>query len=150
MKIEIINDTIKKVSYYDNCKIVYSIKNLSLKPYVFILDSDNFNEAVYEPIDSLFVGLPDYHLYNNETEVIPNFSFGSHDFIESFDFEKHFKSLNEFTTKYSGLLNHNEYDIKIAFRILQKIVIIKPGEEKVFWTRVNFPNYRMRYYEMKN
>ncbi|QQV01647.1 MULTISPECIES: hypothetical protein [Chryseobacterium] len=44
LELKIINDTIKKVSMFDSNNIVYSLKNVSDKNYIIILDSEDLTK----------------------------------------------------------------------------------------------------------
>ncbi|HCA08444.1 hypothetical protein [Chryseobacterium sp.] len=148
LEIKIINDTIKKVSYYDQNNIVYTITNNSNKNYFLILDSVEFNEADEYAVDPFFIGLPDYYIYEKNTLLTPMFSFGagsnnSHPqlYLNSKEFQKFRK---QFFKEY------DEYEMKIAYRISKNLIILKPKEKKFFSTQVNFPNYMGRHFNMVN
>ncbi|WP_265132348.1 hypothetical protein [Chryseobacterium oranimense] len=77
LEIKILNDTIKKVSYFDQNNIVYTITNASEKNYLLILDDTGFNEDPEYSVEPFFIGLPDYHLYEKNVLLTPMFSFGT-------------------------------------------------------------------------
>lgn len=140
LKLEIINDTIKKVSSYDDCNILYSITNTSETDYYLILDSAVFNEDPEYKIEPLFMGLPDYYIYKKNDLIEPGFSFGG-------------SSINIFNDEYfrcEEKIQNNDWDPKVLCRFSKLIVHFKPKEEKVFSAKVNFPNYKGRTYNLKN
>ena len=148
LQIEIINDTIKKVSYFDDCNIVYTISNKSNKEYLLIFDNHEFNESDYDEVEDLFVGLPDYYLYKDNKILYPNFNVSHNGTNQIYDFNQDINGFKSFSKKFDTL--YNEYELVRAFRISKKIVKIKSGETKVFSTKVDFPLYKIRSFEMEN
>lgn len=146
IKLTIINDTIKKVSKFDNCNIVYTLKNVSDKNYLIILDSDEFNEDGYNYVEPRFLGLPDYYVFEKNTVLESEHAF--HNGQNTFDVDKSQSNFKEFRQAFSKLFS--EDDLEIAFRINENIIKLKPGEERVFSTKVNFPSYKSRHLNMKN
>lgn len=148
LKIEIVNDTIKKMSYYDQCNIVYSITNTSDKEYYFILDSKEFNEDPEYNVELFFIGLPDYYVYEENRRLNPGISSNADNMNTITDinrFSNEFSHFREFYSKF-----YDDYDMRVAYRISKNIVQLKPKETKLFRTDVNFPRYRLRYYNMVN
>ena len=148
LKIEIINDTIKKVSYYDDCNIVYTITNKSNKDYLLILDNNEFNEADYEEVEDLFLGLPDYYLFEDNKILEPSFNVFHNGTNKIFDIDQDFVSFQSFSKEFETI--YDDYELIRAFRISKKIVKIKSGEMKVYSTKVNFPLYKVRSFQMEN
>ncbi|MBW8361665.1 MAG: hypothetical protein K0M56_05695 [Kaistella sp.] len=147
LKIEIVNDTIKKVSYYDQCNIVYTVTNNGDRSISFLLDSKEFNEDPEYTVEPFFVGLPDYYIYEKNKRLDPGFSFGAN--LNTFmDINILSDEYEKFEEKYSKLFDEN--DLRVAYRISKNIIHLKPKETKVFKTRVNFPGYRSRYYALVN
>ncbi|SEH34692.1 hypothetical protein SAMN05421593_2701 [Chryseobacterium culicis] len=148
LEIRILNDTIKKVSYFDQNNIIYTITNNSEKNYLLVLDNLEFNEDPEYEVEPFFIGLPDYYLYEKNTRLSPMFSFGASSTnsypqfdLTSIEFQKFRKQFQK---------EYDEYEMKIAYRISKKIIIIKSKEKKTFGTKVNFPSYMGRYFNMEN
>ena len=146
LELKIINDTIKKVSIFNDNNIVYSLKNNSDKTYQIIWDSDEFNEHGEYYVEPQFVGLPDYYVFEKNKLLNPDGvsdSGGNEFYVDrnSVDFRK-------FKRKFYKIFDKSE--VEVAYRISSKILKLKPGEEKYFSTRVNFPRYRRRYIDLKN
>ncbi|MGI9652010.1 hypothetical protein [Chryseobacterium sp. RLHN22] len=148
LELKILNDSIKKVSYYDHNKIIYRIKNNSDVTYHLILDDNEFNEDPDYTIEPFFVGLPDYYIYHQDEKLIPEGSFGTHSKNKLFEFDPKSTDFINFKKKYSNIFNSTE--IKIAYRISKKIVKLNPKEEKTFVTTINFPNYKSRFFHLNN
>lgn len=146
LELKIINDTIKKVSKFDNNNIVYALKNNSDKTYLIILDSDEFNEDGEYHVERQFVGLPDYYIFEKKTLLPVQYAF--HNGENEFKVDKNSSDFKKFRQSYSKFFSHQ--DLEIAFRISKKIVKLKPQEEKYFSTRVNFPAYKRRFIYLKN
>lgn len=147
LKMAIVNDTIKKVSYYDQCNIVYTITNTSDKDYYFILDSKEFNEDPEYSVELFYVGLPDYYVYEKNEILKSGMSSGKNgNTILNIDTSS--DEFKKFSLQYSKF--YNDYDLSIPYRMSKNIVFLKPKETKVFTTKVNFPNYMRRYYKMLN
>src|SRR5690606_19395848 len=140
LKLKIINDTVKKVSSYDDCNIFYSISNTSENDYYLILDSVVFNEDPDYRIEPHFIGFPDYYIYLNNKLIKPMFSFGA----------SSINNINDEDFKCEEETHYNGWDPKVLCRISKLIIHLKPKEEKVFRTKVNFPEYRGRIYNLKN
>lgn len=146
LELKIINDTIKKVSIFDNNNIIYSLKNNSDKNYLIILDSDEFNEDGDYNVEPMFVGLPDFYVFEKQTLLVnsPAFHHGRNKFnietshIDFINFEKLFSKL------------FNDRDLEIAYRVNKNIIKLKSGEKKYFSTRVDFPAYKSRSVYLKN
>lgn len=147
LKIEIINDTIKKVSYYDACNIFYSITNNSKKDYLLLVDSEYFNEDSEQIVEPFFIGLPDYFVYKNTDSLSAKFSFGSHPEIKTKP-ENYLDDFKNFTKLFAK--KFDEYDLKVAYRVKKIIVHLKPEEKRMFTTKINFPMYRGKYFDFKN
>lgn len=146
LELKIINDTIKKVSIFDNNNIIYSLKNNSNKTYLVILDSDEFNEDGDYNVEPRFVGLPDFYVFEKQTLLVnsPAFHHGTNKFnIDT----SHLDYIN-FAKSFSKLFN--EEVLEIAYRINENIIKLKSGEEKFFSTRVDFPAYKSRSVDLKN
>lgn len=146
VELKIINDTIKKVSVFDNNNIVYTLKNVSDKNYLIILDSEEFNEDGEYYVEPEFAGLPDYYVFEKQTLLGSSHAF--HHGTNKFDVDKSHTDFTKFKKSFSKLFN--EKDLEIAFRISKNIIKLNPGEEKYFSTSVNFPAYKSRYIELKN
>lgn len=142
LKLQIINDTIKKVSSYDDCNIFYSITNTSNTDYYFIIDPSEFNETPDYNVEPLFVGLPDYFLYEKDNLLQPNFSFGASG-INKINLPGHCDGIDD---------SHGRRRTSrvINCRISGLLMHLRPGEQKVFRTKVNFPNYKTRSYNLTN
>lgn len=146
LELKIINDTIKKVSIFDNNNIIYSLKNNSNKNYLVILDSEEFNEDGDYNVEPMFIGLPDFYVFEKQTLLVnsPAFHHGTNKFnintshIDFTNFEKSFSKL------------FSERDIEIAYRVNKNIINLKSGEVKYFSTRVDFPAYKSRSVDLKN
>lgn len=146
LELKIINDTIKKVSVFDNNNIIYSIKNNSDKNYLVLLDSDEFNEDGDYNVEPMFVGLPDFYVFEKQTLLVnsPAFHHGTNKFnidtshLDYINFEKSFSKL------------FKETDLEIAYRVNENMIKLKSGEEKYFSTRVDFPAYKRRSVNLKN
>lgn len=146
LELKIINDTIKKVSKFDNNNIVYSLKNNSDKTYLIILDDAEFNEHGEYYVENEFIGLPDYYVFEKDNLLNPSGvsnSCGNEFYIDrnSVDFRK-------FKQNFKRIFDKSE--VEVAYRISSKILKVKPGEEKFFSARVNFPRYKRRYIDLKN
>jgi len=145
IELKIINDSIKKVSIFDSNTIVFSLKNISKKNYLLVLDFE-FNEHPEYYVEPEFIGLLDYYVFENDSIIKPEgvTSNNTNEFIvdtKSLDFKKFYKAYSKVFSK---------HDIEIAFRLDKKIKVLKPGEEKYFSVEVNFPKYRRRYIDLKN
>lgn len=148
LEIRIVNDTIKKVSYFDQNNIVYNITNNSEKNYLLILDAAEFNEDPEYAVEPFFIGLPDYYLYEKNKLLSPMFSFGASSTNSHPQFDLSSKEFQKFRKQF--LKEYDEFEMKIAYRISKKIIIIKSKEKKIFSTKVNFPSYMGRYFNMEN
>ncbi|CEJ68351.1 hypothetical protein BN1195_00634 [Chryseobacterium oranimense G311] len=148
LEIKILNDTIKKVSYFDQNNIVYTITNASEKNYLLILDDTGFSEDPEYSVEPFFIGLPDYHLYEKNVLLTPMFSFGAGSTNSHSQLDLNSKEFQKFRKQF--LKEYDEYEMKIAYRISKNIIILKPKEKKIFSTKVNFPNYMGRYFNMAN
>lgn len=146
LELKIINDTIKKVSIFDGNNIVYTLKNVSDKNYLIILDSEEFNEDGEYYVEPEFAGLPDYCVFEKQTLLGSSHAF--HHGTNKFDVDRSHTDFTKFKKSFSKLFN--EKDLEIAFRISKNIIKLNPGEEKYFSTSVNFPTYKSRYIELKN
>lgn len=146
LELKIINDTIKKVSIFDNNNIVYTLKNVSDKNYLIILDSEEFNEADEYYVEPRFLGLPDYYIF--EKNVLLKSDYAFHNGQNKFDVNNTHIDFRRFEQSFSKLFS--EEDLEIAFRISEKVIILKPGEERYFSTKVNFPSYKSRFIDLKN
>ena len=146
LELKIINDTIKKVSIFDDNNIVYTLKNVSDKNYLIILDSDEFNEDGYNFVEPRFLGLPDYYVFekNNLLKSDPAFHNGQN----KFDVDNTHIDFRRFEESFSKLFSSE--DLEIAFRISENVIKLKPGEEKYFSTKVNFPSYKSRFIDLRN
>ncbi len=142
LKLQIINDTIKKVSSYDDCNIFYSITNTSNSDYYLIIDPSEFNETPDYSVEPLFVGLPDYFLYEKDNFLQPHFSFGASG-INKNNLPAHCDGIDD-------SLGRRRTSTLINCRISGLLLHLRPGEQKVFRTRVNFPNYKTRGYDLTN
>lgn len=148
LEIKIVNDTIKKVSYFDQNNIVYTITNNSEKNYLLVLDYVEFNEDPEYKAEPFFIGLPDYYLYEKNMLLSPSFSFGATSTNTPIQFDIDSKEFQKFRKLF--LKEYDEYEMKIAYRISKNIIIIKSKEKKIFNTKVNFPSYKGRYFNLKN
>ncbi|MPS64003.1 MAG: hypothetical protein DI622_04990 [Chryseobacterium sp.] len=148
IEIKILNDTIKKVSFYDRNNIVYKIINNSEKAYCLIIDSGEFNEDPEYNVEPFFIGLPDYYIYDKNSLLTPNFTTGSHSTNSIIKIDENSSEFKKFSKKNSK--KFDEFDMRVAFRLSKHIIILKPKEEKVFTTLINFPNYMSRYFELQN
>ncbi|WFB66419.1 MULTISPECIES: hypothetical protein [Chryseobacterium] len=148
LEIKILNDTIKKSSYFDQNNIVYTITNNSQKNYLLVLDNEEFNEDPEYTVEPFFIGLPDYYLYEKNTLLSPMFSFGASKTNCHPQFDLSSEEFQKFRRQF--LKEYDEYEMKIAYRISKKIIIIKSKEKKTFSTKVNFPSYMGRYFNMEN
>lgn len=148
LKIEIVNDIIKKVSYFDQNSVVYTIINNSEKNYMLVLDPTEFNEDPEYNVEPFFIGLPDYYLYEKDILLTPMFSFGAGSTNSHPQLDLNSKEFQKFRMQF--LKEYDEYEMKIAYRISKKIIILKPKEKKIFSTKVNFPSYMGRYFNMTN
>ncbi|KFF08294.1 hypothetical protein [Chryseobacterium luteum] len=148
LEIKIVNDTIKKGSYYDRNNIAYTITNNSNKTYLLILDSAKFNEADEYVVEPFFIGLPDYYVYENNTLLNPMLSFGGGSNIYSEKEDTNTKEFRDFHKRFGKTFD--DYEMKIAYRISKKTITLKPKEEKTFITQIDFPYYRGRYFNLKN
>lgn len=148
IEIEIINDTIKKVSSFDQNNVVYAITNNSEKNYLLILDDTEFNEDPDYKVEPFFIGLPDYYIYEKNILLTPMFSFGARSTNIISKIEVTSKEFKKFHKQFAAIFD--EYEMEIAYRISKKIVNLKPKEKKIFVTKVNFPNYKGRYFNLKN
>lgn len=146
LELKIVNDTIKKVSIFDNNNIVYTLKNNSDKTYLIILDSEEFNEHGEYYVEPEFIGLPDFYVFEKNNELNP--SAITSNYYNEFKVNINNSDFKKFSRKFSKVFNKNE--MKIAYRISNKIVKLKQGEEKYFSTVVNFPKYMRRYIDLKN
>lgn len=146
LELKIINDTIKKVSMFDDNSIFYSLKNNSDKTYQIILDGDEFNEHVEYSVEPEFVGLPEYYVFAKSNLLNPGSVSDSDG--NKFNVDRNSDDFRKFKRKFNRIFNKSEAEI--AFRMSSKILKLKPGEEKYFSTRVNFPRYRRRYIDLKN
>lgn len=146
VELTIINDTIKKVSKFDNCNIVYTLKNVSNKNYLIILDDDEFNEDGDNFVEPRFLGLPDYNVY--EKNILLESEYAFHNGQNKFDLDKSSPDFKKFRKSFPEIFS--DADLEIAFRISKNIITLKPGEEKYFSTKINFPSYKSRYLNMKN
>lgn len=147
LEIKIINDTIKKVSYFDQNNVVYTITNTSEKEYLLIVDETGFNEDPEYKAELFYVGLPDYYIYENNTALNPMFSFGGKNSINSKE-DTDSKEFQLFCKRFAK--NFDEHEMRATYRISKKIITLKPKEEKTFVTQINFPYYRGRYFNLKN
>lgn len=148
LEIKILNDTIKKVSYFDQNNIIYTITNNSEKNYLLVLDNVEFNEDPEYAVEPFFIGLPDYYLYEKNKLLSPMFSFGASSTNSHHQFDLSSKEFQKFRKQF--LKEFDEYEMKIAYRISKNIIIIKPNEKKTFSTKINFPSYMGRYFNMEN
>lgn len=146
LELKIINDTIKKVSIFDDNNIVYTLKNVSDKNYLIILDSDEFNEDGYNFVEPRFLGLPDYYIF--EKNILLKSDQAFHNGQNKFDLDHTHIDFRRFEKSFSKLFN--DEDLEIAFRISKNVIKLKPGEEKFFFTKVNFPSYKSRFIDLKN
>ncbi len=146
LELKIVNDTIKKVSIFDENNIVYTLKNVSDKNYLIILDSDEFNEDGYNFVEPRFLGLPDYYIF--EKNILLDSYHAFHNGQNKFDVDNTHINFRRFKELFSKLFT--EEDLKIAFRISENVIKLKPGEEKYFSTEVNFPSYKSRFIDLKN
>lgn len=146
VELKIINDTIKKVSIFDSNNIVYTLKNNSDKTYLIILDSGEFNEDGYNYVESMFVGFPDYYIFEKKT-LMPN-EMAFHHGRNKFDVDKSSSDFKKFRHSYSKFFS--QPDLEIAFRISKRFVKLQPQEEKYFSTRIDFPTYKSRFVDLKN
>lgn len=146
LELKIINDTIKKVSIFDNNNIVYTLKNNSDKTYLIILDNDEFNEDGYNYVEAMFVGFPDYYVF--EKKILMPSQMAFHHGTNKFDVDKSNRDFTKFRHSYSKLFC--QQDLEIAFRISKKIVKLQAREEKYFSTRIDFPAYKSRSFDLKN
>lgn len=146
LELKIINDTIKKVSIFDDNNIFYSLKNNSDKTYQIILDSDEFNEHGEYYVEPQFVGLPDYYVFEKNNLQNPG-SISDSD-GNKFNIDRNSDDFRKFNRNFNKIFDESE--VEVAYRISSKILKLKPGEEKKFSTRVNFPSYRRRYIDLKN
>lgn len=146
LELKIINDTIKKVSIFDNNNIVYTLKNNSDKTYLIILDNDEFNEDGYNYVEAMFVGLPDYYVF--EKKILMPSQMAFHHGTNKFDVDNTHMDFRRFEQSFSKLFS--EEDLEIAFRISKNIIRLKPEEERYFSTKINFPSYKSRFIDLKN
>ena len=86
-------------------------------------------------------------IYENKISP-PNISFGAQDHNSIIDLNQDLDGFKKFKKKYASI--YDDYEMIRAFRVSKNIVTLKPNETKYFATKVNFPNYKMRYYEMEN
>ncbi|QQV01646.1 MULTISPECIES: hypothetical protein [Chryseobacterium] len=75
-------------------------------------------------------------------------SYAFHNGKNKFNINKNSLEFRKFKQKYSKIFN--KQDLEFAFRISQKIIKLKPGEEQYFSTIVNFPSYKSRFIDLKN
>lgn len=146
LELKIINDTIKKVSIFDSNNIIYTLKNNSDKTYLIILDNEEFNEDGYSYVESMFVGFPDYYIFEKKTLMPSEMAF--HHGRNKFDIDKSSSDFKKFRHSYSKLFS--QLDLEIAFRISKRFVKLQPHEEKYFSTRIDFPTYKSRFIDLKN
>ena len=146
LELKIINDTIKKVSMFDDNSIFYSLKNNSDKMYQIILDGDEFNEHGEYSVEPEFVGLPEYYVFEKSNLLNPDGVSDSEG--NKFNIDRNSDDFRKFKRKFNKIFNKN--DIEVAFGINSRILKLKPEEVKYFSTRVDFPRYRRRYIDLKN
>ncbi|MDF2553089.1 MAG: hypothetical protein K0R77_2364 [Chryseobacterium sp.] len=146
LELKIINDTIKKVSGFDDNNIFYALKNNSDKTYLIILDNNEFNEDGEYYVEPQFVGFPDYYIFEKKTLLPVQYAF--HNGENKFEVDKNSSDFKNFRRSYSKFFSRQ--DLQIAFRISKKIVKLKPLEEKYSSTKVNFPAYKRRFIDLKN
>lgn len=146
LELKIINDTIKKVSIFNDNNIVYSLKNNSEKTYQIIWDSDEFNEHGEYYVEPEFIGLPDYYVFEKNKLINPDGISDSDG--NKFNVDRNSVDFRKFNRNFKRIFDKSE--IEVAYRISSKILKLKPGEEKYFSTRVDFPRYRRRYIDLKN
>lgn len=151
ISIKIINDTIKKVSIYDDNNILLELRNNSNNSYSIVLNPLGFNTSLDNYVEPVFTGLLDYDISENNALLTPLYglynSDGFHDLIRGDDYET-------FKKKYADHIK--EPDVDIAYQIYKNTIFLAPKERKVFSIKIDFPIYKSKvdkttkFYDLKN
>ncbi|MCS3529349.1 hypothetical protein [Chryseobacterium sp. JUb7] len=156
IEIKIINDTIKKNSVFDVNNVCYDIINKSDKPYYIVIDDKEFNTAADEFVEDLFLGLPDYRVFNDNSLMKAESGIANIRTTEDYKSTKPTdKDLRNFKKKYK-IKSKDLTEILISYKIFQKTKILQPKQSKSSCTNVNFPFYiassypSVKIYELEN
>jgi len=146
IEITIINDTIKKVSYYDNNNIAYQIKSNSDVSYIIVIDPTEFSDDIEYRVEPDVFGMLQYYIFDRDLMLNPVGSSRNYEPEKISDYQS--KAYQVFKKKYSKLFNDDE--LKIAYRLSKNSIELKAHDERLFVTKIDFPFYKSKYVELKN